>query len=171
MSLTNPRVYNWSIGYQEPFIQNETSPYHQNSLRAGDGHAIPFPLRLLQSEDFWRAESCRVMLLVEDGFGPRYPGVSYVMEINLSGYRRTLTERAQERMRRWVPRVPQLGPAGNAALSVMANPSPLAGEEHWTARVTLIQDCAAMQVDSRRVAVSCALQQVTVRYDAILAMH
>lgn len=171
MSLTNPRVYNWSIGHEEPFTLNETSPYQQNSLRAGDGHAIPFPLRLLQSEDYWRAESVRVMLLVEDGFHPRYPGVSYVMEINMMGYRRSISERAQQRMRHWIPSVPAAGPVGNALLGQMANPSPLAGEEHWTARVTLVGGCMAQQVSERQIAVACEIQQVTVRYDALLAMR
>jgi len=145
MALTQPRIYEWTpdpLRPGAPFVTGEglgdprrPYPYH---LRAGDGHRIPFPTRILDSDYYWERRRCRVRLFVEDGVRPQYPGVNYVMEIQLSGHK-SLTRTAREAMSRitvGVPRTPQLGPVGQLVMAVF-RPSPLAAEGHWTDRVSL----------------------------------
>ncbi len=170
--LLNPRIYQWNISSREPFVSDETSPYSAESLRAGDGHAIPFPRTVLRSEYYWRADTCRVRLLVQDGESP-YPGVSYVMEINLTGYNRRISEHIEQRMRRWVPTPRHFrgGPV-DVAMRILTTPSLGAGESHWTAPVTLVSNVSMEQVGQRRherpldarVQVTATLRTVTVRY-------
>jgi hypothetical protein len=170
--LLNPRIYNWNIGTQEPFVNDETAQYRRESLRAGDGHAIPFSRRILQSEYYWRADSCRAELFVQEGDSP-YPGVSYVMDVHLNGYNRRLNEHVEFQMRRWVPTPGHLqgGPV-DFGLRIASAPALGAGESHWTANVTLIADASIEQVGQRRdesplearVIVRGTLRTVTVRY-------
>jgi hypothetical protein len=174
MALINPRVYNWTIGEREPFVACETSRFQLRALRAGDRHAIPFPTRVLESDGYWRAERCRVVLLMEDGIHPRYPGVHYVMEITGEGFRERTAQwirrQIQERVESYVPSAAPLGPVGNALVSQMADPSPLASESHWTERTPLVNLVSAAQVDEQRVQLQGLVWQAVVRYDWLPAM-
>ena len=170
--LVNPRVYQWNIANREPFVGDETSPYRAESLRAGDGHAIPFPRRILRSEYYWRADTCRVSLFGQEGNDP-FPGVSYVMEIHLSGYNRRLREHVAERMRRWIPTPSHFrgGPV-DVALRILTTPALGTGESHWTSPATLVADVSTEQVGQARherptdarVRITATLRTVTVRY-------
>jgi hypothetical protein len=73
----------------QPFVEPETprglGPYRHHLL-AGDGHRLPFPLSIIRSDRYCRAEWCRVRLFSQSdlGSGSR-PGVDYFMEIQLAG--------------------------------------------------------------------------------------
>jgi hypothetical protein len=148
--LSNPRVYNWvpnsdTTAAGQPFVRGETlhsimyaRPHH---LIAGDGHRIPFPYRILESDQYLHAQSCNVRLFVETDNQP-YPGVDYVMEINLPGDpHRTLHEAlamthealgwtAPPNTQRWWNPIPIV--AGiRAGAAVFLHSSPLDSESHW----------------------------------------
>jgi hypothetical protein len=177
--LGDPRIHLWNIGEREPFVGDEIHAFRYESLRAGDGHAIPFPRSVLQSEYYWRADTCRVQLLVQEGESP-YSGVSYVMEINLTGYNMVIREHINQRMRQWVPTPSQFsrGPLG-LAWSAITSISPLTQECHWTAPVTLLTILSVQQVGQQghenpldaQVEVTATTRRVYVRYNAILPMR
>ncbi len=140
MSLVNPRAYQWTPDPNWPGAPFVAGEYHGDPsyaynrwLEAGDGHRVPFPRRILRAETYWYCQTCRVRVLIEDGIRPTFPGVNYWMEINVSG-RRRLSDQALQALRRFVPRTPQFGPAGQVVMGVF-RPSDLAGESHWTQRV------------------------------------
>ncbi len=153
--LTNPRRYSWVPNRDPnpssgPFVEAETvraalaGP--RRCLIAGDGHRIPFPRRILNSERYRRASGCRVNIYIVDG---RPPNADYVMEINLAGESHTL-----ERVARVVgqsvgltgqhgPRMGRPGLVGpivagiQAAASILTDASPISGESHWDQNVEL----------------------------------
>ena len=177
--LVDPRVYHWNIGDREPFVRNERHVLRNESLRSGDGHAIPFPRSVLRSEYYWRADSCRVQLLVQEGDSP-YPGVSYVMMINLIGYNMIIREHINQRMRQWIPNPRHLsrGPVG-VALRILSSVSPLSQTSNWTATVSLLTDLSVQPVGQQRdespldarVEVTATFSRVTVRYTVVLPMR
>jgi hypothetical protein len=153
MALVDPRRYSWEIDPNwpnNPFVVREQlgDPNDPRSgrtaLTAGDGHRIPFPLCVFCSEYYWRRRNCRVLLMVEDGVSPQYPGINYVMEINLSG-NRELSDEIRPYLRR-IPRTPQFGPVGQVAMSMFI-PSDLASEQHWAESVRFWQSSAVVRYD------------------------
>jgi hypothetical protein len=161
--LTDTRVYNWVPRHHSitgpPFVYGET-PRARLGLRryliAGDGHRIPFPRRVLNSERYFESSSCNVRLFVETDNQP-YPGINYVMEIHLPGNRELFYRTA--RVARQVlsalrspaaGRVGLLGPLAAGVMigaGIMLDPSPLAGESHWTARTELDSGPATIRYD------------------------
>jgi hypothetical protein len=133
----------------------------------------------MQSEYYWRADTCRVQLLVQEGESP-YPGVSYVMEINLTGYNMVIREHINQRMRQWIPNPRHFsrGPIG-VALRILSSVSPLARTSHWTATVSLLTDLSVQPVGQQRhenpldaqVEVTAAFNRFTVRYTLIQPMR
>src|SRR5689334_7965397 len=93
--LTNPRFYTWvpdsDVTRAQPFVEAETIRLAMSGPRrclvAGDGHRIPFPRRILDSDHYLHSSSCRVGLFVVSG---GYPAADYVMEIHLAGDRHTI---------------------------------------------------------------------------------
>ena len=173
--LVNPRAYRWNLVSREPFVTNETSPYFLESLRAGDGHAIPFPHRVLEWEQYWHSDTCRVTLFIQDGNSP-HRGASYVMEIVLSGYNRTISQEVEYRMRRWIPTPSHFrgGPV-DVALRILTVPALGSGESHWDAPATLVADVSTEQVGQRRderpsearVRVTATFRTVTIHYNLL----
>jgi hypothetical protein len=88
------RIYDWVPNANpsaagQPFVEPETMgaqgpfPHH---LIAGDGHRLPFPLRIIDSRHYRRADRCRVRLFAQSDLSSgRRPGIDYFMEIHLSG--------------------------------------------------------------------------------------
>ncbi len=161
--LTDTRVYNWVPRHQSmmgsPFVHGETLRARLDLRRyliAGDGHRIPFPRRVLNSQRYLDASSCNVRLYVETDNQP-YPGVNYVMEINLPGSRdlfyRTARVAKQVLSGLRAPlagRVGLMGPLATGVwigANIMLDPSPLAGESHWTARTELDSGPATIRYD------------------------
>lgn len=173
--LVQPIHYQWSLRNREPFIADETSPYRVESLRAADGHAIPFPRRILQWDNYWRADRCSVTLFLQDGRWP-HPGASYEMEIVLHGYNRTISEEVERRMRQWIPTPRNFrgGPV-DAALRILRAPALGTGESRWEDSVRLVHDVDTEQVGQRRgespsaarVMVRATLRTVTVHYTTL----
>jgi hypothetical protein len=132
----------------------------------------------MQSEYYWRADSCRVQLLVQEGESP-YPGVSYVMQINLTGYNMVIREHINQRMRQWIPNPRHFsrGPIG-VALRILSSSAPLAQTSHWTTNVMLLTDLSIMPIGQQRhespldtqIEVTATFSSVTVRYTLIQPM-
>ena len=162
--LTNPRQYNWVPHVNpdhssQPFVRAETlraALAGSRCLIAGDGHRIPFPRRVMNSERYQRASGCRVNLFVVDG---RPPDADYVMEIHLAGDRRTL-ERVVRVVQQSVgvtglhgPRmgnpglVPPIVAGIQAAANILTDPSPLASESHWSQHAELTSGHAVVHYD------------------------
>jgi len=121
-------------------------------LIAGDGHRIPFPHRVLDSDAFRRriGSRCTTRLFVQTDGNP-YAGVDYVMEIRLA---RTpagnvLYEVARTSFRALRPLrqamtggglLPLSTPAAagvGVAAGILLAPSPLGDEHYWTERAHL----------------------------------
>ncbi len=160
--LSNPRVYSWDPRTRPggpPFAEGETIRARlgiRRYLAAGDGHRIPFPRQILDSDVYHDASSCRVALYVETDNTP-YPGVDYVMEISLPGSRE-LVDRVARGAYQVVSRlrgpsggnVGLTGPAASGVLvgaNIMLDPAPLAGESHWTQNFELAEGRARVRYD------------------------
>jgi hypothetical protein len=162
--LTHPRFYTWvpdtDSSRAQPFVEAETLRGAMSGPRrcliAGDEHRIPFPRRVLNSDRYLHASSCRVGLFVVEG---GYPDADYLMEIHLAGESHT-AELVAEIVHRAVGTtghhgVRMGGPAlmspvaagVQAAASILLTPAPLAGESHWTQQVELATGPARVRYD------------------------
>ncbi len=162
MALTDPRRYSWDTRIGTTIRHELVGGRAVPAPAAGDGTHIPFPAVILDSDAYRGAMTCHVLLLTEDGVAPRYPGVDYVMEIELRGTRSPI-RRAQDALQQvspGIPRTPVFGGPGQVIMSVF-RPSDLSREQHWTERVQVIapQGVTPQGGLPRR--------EVTVRYDYI----
>ncbi len=175
MPLVQPRDYQWVVGEREPFVACETSPFRIRALGAADRHAIPFPARVLGSDGYWHAERCRVRLMMVEGHYAACPGANYVMDIRSEGYRERpvdwVRRQIREAVENYLPDANALGPAGNALLGQMNDPSPLATQRFWSIRTPLVNLVSAMQVDEQRVRLQGLVWQAIVRYEWLPAME
>ena len=87
-----PQNYEWVPNANpeapgQPFVEPETlsglGPYRHHLL-ASDGHRLPFPLSVIRSDRYRRATRCRALVLSQNDFSGRRPGLDYVMEIHLT---------------------------------------------------------------------------------------
>ena len=158
MALENPRVYSWIPDRNwpsQPFVTGEGLGSRRDPTRhhltAGDGHRIPFPHPILQSEQYWNSSGVRVALFVQSDNRP-YHGVDYVMEIHITGDRRLLQRisSAVQEVSPGSPRLPYFGLiGGGVAQGVVApfRPSDLGREGHWTSEVELENSTAVVRYD------------------------